>query len=59
MSFDNAIESHHEEVPMTGPISALVQSADAISGSRRGARGDTLESYIKRLKNYIYSTVLT
>ncbi len=47
----NAIESHHEEVPMTGPISALVQSADAISGSRRGARGDTLESYIKRLRN--------
>lgn len=47
----NAIESHHEEVPMTTPISALVQSADAISGSRRGARGDTLESYIKRLRN--------
>lgn len=47
----NAIESHHEEVPMTGPISALVQAADAISGSRRGARGDTLESYIKRLRN--------
>ncbi|MEA3286478.1 MAG: ribonuclease Y [Candidatus Marinimicrobia bacterium] len=47
----NAIESHHEEVPMTGPISALVQSADSISGSRRGARGDTLESYIKRLRN--------
>ncbi|NQV15561.1 ribonuclease Y [bacterium] len=47
----NAIESHHEEVPMTGPLSALVQSADAISGSRRGARGDTLESYIKRLRN--------
>ena len=47
----NAIESHHEEVPMTTPISALVQAADAISGSRRGARGDTLESYIKRLRN--------
>ncbi len=46
----NAIESHHEEVPMTNPISALVQAADAISGSRRGARGDTLESYIKRLR---------
>mgnify|MGYP002628904215 CR=1 FL=1 len=47
----NAIESHHEEVPMTSPISALVQAADSISGSRRGARGDTLESYIKRLRN--------
>lgn len=47
----NAIESHHEEVEMTSPYSALVQAADAISGSRRGARGDTLESYIKRLRN--------
>jgi len=47
----NAIESHHEEVEMTSPLSALVQAADAISGSRRGARGDTLESYIKRLRN--------
>jgi ribonuclease Y len=46
----NAIESHHEEVDMSHPISALVQAADTISGSRRGARGDTLESYIKRLE---------
>jgi len=46
----NAIESHHEEVEMTHPISALVQAADTVSGSRRGARGDTLESYIKRLE---------
>jgi len=45
----NAIESHHEEVEMTNPISALVQSADSISGARRGARGDTLEAYIKRM----------
>jgi len=46
----NAIESHHEEVEMTSIISALVQASDTVSGSRRGARGDTLESYIKRLE---------
>lgn len=47
----NAVSSHHEEVEMTHPISALVQSADSISGARRGARGDTLEAYIKRMTN--------
>ncbi len=46
----NAIESHHNEVAVTHPISALVQAADAISGSRRGARGQTLESYIHRME---------
>lgn len=46
----NAIAAHHEEVEMTHPIAALVQAADQISGSRRGARGDTLESYIQRLE---------
>jgi len=46
----NAIESHHEEMEMIHPISSLVQAADTVSGSRRGARGDTLESYIKRLE---------
>jgi ribonuclease Y len=46
----NAIAAHHEEVEMTHPISAIVQAADSISGSRRGARGDTLESYIQRLE---------
>ena len=39
----NAIESHHEEVEMTSPFSALVQAADAISGSRQIGRASCRE----------------
>ena len=45
-----AMESHHEDYPYTTLESVIVQSADAISASRPGARRDTLENYLKRLE---------
>ncbi|MFH1036971.1 MAG: ribonuclease Y [Patescibacteria group bacterium] len=45
----DAMKSHHEEYPYSTLESILVQTADAISGARPGARKDTLENYLKRL----------
>lgn len=46
----NAIGAHHDEMPMEHPIAVLVQAADAISGSRPGARRESIEAYSKRLE---------
>jgi ribonuclease Y len=43
------MRAHHEEYPYETPESIIVQIADAISGSRPGARRDSLENYVKRL----------
>jgi ribonuclease Y len=47
----NAIGAHHDEIEMTSLISPIVQTCDAISGARPGARREIMESYIKRLKD--------
>ena len=46
----HSIEAHHEDVPPSNLYAILTIVADSISGSRPGARGDTLEAYVKRLK---------
>jgi ribonucrease Y len=46
----NAIKAHHDEEPHHFPETFLVTAADAISGSRPGARREMFESYVKRLE---------
>ena len=44
-----AMQAHHEEYPYETVESRIVQTADAISGARPGARRDSIENYLKRL----------
>jgi ribonuclease Y len=46
----NAAEGHHGDVPATTPYTPIVTAADAISASRPGARRESMERYIKRLR---------
>jgi ribonucrease Y len=47
----HAIEAHHNEVEPRTVEAVLVQVADSLSGARPGARGDSLERYVTRLRD--------
>ena len=50
MKVINAIAAHHQEVEYACVEAPIVQIADAISASRPGARGESSETYLKRLE---------
>jgi len=47
----NGIAAHHQEVEYACVESPIVQIADAISASRPGARGESMDTYVKRLED--------
>jgi ribonuclease Y len=47
----NAIAAHHQEVEYACLEAPIVQIADAISASRPGARGESMDTYVKRLED--------
>jgi ribonucrease Y len=51
MKIVNGIAAHHQEVEFACIEAPIVQVADAISASRPGARGETMETYVKRLED--------
>ncbi|MGC9054592.1 MAG: ribonuclease Y, partial [Candidatus Hydrogenedens sp.] len=46
----NAIGAHHGDMPSNSILAVLIQSADAMSASRPGARSESLQIYLKRLE---------
>jgi len=51
MKVINSIAAHHQEVEYACIEAPIVQIADAISASRPGARGESVETYVKRLED--------
>jgi len=47
----NCIAAHHHEVEQVSLEAAIVEAADAISGARPGARRESLEHYLKRVRS--------
>jgi ribonuclease Y len=47
----HAMAAHHNEVDPQTIEAVIVQAADALSGARPGARGESLEHYVKRLRD--------
>jgi ribonuclease Y len=45
------MEAHHNEVEPQTVEAVIVQVVDALSGARPGARGESLENYVKRLRD--------
>jgi len=46
----NAIASHHHEIEQESVEAVIIEAADAISGARPGARRESLEQYLKRVR---------
>jgi len=47
----HAIGAHHEDLAQESALDCIIDAADAISGSRPGARREVLETYVKRIED--------